>query len=141
VHIEVTLRSAPGQRAAASHTAAAAAPPVIRQALFEQAGIVATASFGELLNVAVLMASQPVPAGTVVAIVSNGGGPVDTTAAVSPEAFGEALHIAAADDGVAALIAIVVRSASAGRLPVLTVSRLPVPACERRTPARSSIPS
>ena len=119
-------RSAPGQRAAASHTAAAAAPPIIRQALFEQAGIIATASFGELLDVAVLMASQPVPAGTVVAIVSNGGGagvlaadacaeaglvvattgarargrlrevlpaeaslggPVDTTAAVSPEAW------------------------------------------------------
>ena len=56
-------RSAPGQRAAASHTAAAAAPPIIRQALFEQAGIIATASFGELLDVAVLMASQPVPAG------------------------------------------------------------------------------
>ena len=159
-------RSAPGQRAAASHTAAAAAPPIIRQALFEQAGIIATASFGELLDVAVLMASQPVPAGTVVAIVSNGGagvlaadacaeaglvvattaarardrlrevlpaeaslgGPVDTTAAVSPEAFGEALNIAAADDGVAALIAVVVRNASAGLLPVLTASRLPVPA-------------
>ena len=125
-------RSAPGQRAAASHTAAAAAPPVIRQALFEQAGIIATASFGELLDVAVLMASQPVPAGNAVAIVSAGGGagvlaadacadaglvvaatgtrargrlrevlpagaslggPVDTTAAVSPEAFGEALHM------------------------------------------------
>ncbi len=160
-------RSAPGQRAAASHTAAAAAPPVIRQALFEQAGIIATASFGELLDVAVLMASQPVPAGTVVAIVSSGGGagvlvadacaeaglvvaatgarargrlrevlsagaslggPVDTTAAVSPEAFGEALRIAAADDGVAAVIAVVVRSASAGLFPVLTASRLPVPA-------------
>ena len=31
-------RSAPGQRAAASHTAAAAAPLITRQALFEQAG-------------------------------------------------------------------------------------------------------
>ena len=35
-------RSAPGQRAAASHTAAAAAPLITRQALFEQAGIIAT---------------------------------------------------------------------------------------------------
>ena len=67
-------RSAPGHRAAASHTAAAAAPPVTRQALFEQAGIIAAASFGELLDAAVLMASQPVPAGNAVAIVSNGGG-------------------------------------------------------------------
>ena len=158
-------RSAPGQRAAASHTAAAAAPPIIRQALFEQAGIIATASFGELLDVAVLMASQPVPAGTVVAIVSNGGGagvlaadacaeaglvvaatgarargrlrevlsaeaslggPVDTTSAVSPDAFAQALHIAA-DDGVASVIAVIVRSASADLLPVLTATRLPVP--------------
>ncbi len=122
-------RSAPGQRAAASHTAAAAAPLITRQALFEQAGIIATTSFGELLDAAVLLASQPVPAGSRVAIVSNGGGagvlaadacvrrawpwprwaartrgrlreccpaaalggPVDTTAAVSAEAFGAAL--------------------------------------------------
>ena len=67
-------RSVPGQRAAASHTAAAAAPLITRQALFEQAGIVATPSFGELIDAAVLMASQPIPAGQVVAIVSNGGG-------------------------------------------------------------------
>jgi len=159
-------RSAPGQRAAASHTAAAAAPLITRQALFEQAGIIATDSFGELLDVAVLLASQPVPAGNAVAIVSNGGGagvlaadacaeaglivastgpqarsrlrdvlpaeaslagPVDTTAAVSPEVFGETLHLAAADDGVAAVIAVVVRSASADLLPVLTATRWPVP--------------
>lgn len=67
-------RSAPGQRAAASHTAAAGAPLITRQALFDQAGIIVTASFGELLDVAVLVASQPVPAGSVVSIVSNGGG-------------------------------------------------------------------
>ena len=67
-------QSVPGQRAAASHTAAAASPLITRQALFEQAGIVATTSFGELLDAAVLMASQPIPAGRVVSIVSNGGG-------------------------------------------------------------------
>ncbi len=67
-------RSAPGQRAAASHTAAAAAPLVTRQALFEQAGIIATTSFGELLDAAVLLAAQPVPAGSRVAVVSNAGG-------------------------------------------------------------------
>ena len=159
-------RSAPGQRAAASHTATAAAPLITRQALFEQAGIIATDSYGELLDLAVLLASQPIPAGNAVAIVSNGGGagvlaadacaeaglavastgpqarsrlrdvlpaeaslagPLDTTAAVSPEAFGEALHLAATDDGIAALIAVVVRSASADLLPVLTATRLPVP--------------
>ncbi len=67
-------RSVPGQRAAASHTAAAAAPMITRQALFEQAGIIATTSFGELLEAAVLLASQPVPAGSRVGIVSNAGG-------------------------------------------------------------------
>ena len=67
-------RSAPGQRAAASHTAAAAAPLITRQALFEQAGIIATTSFGELLEAAVLLASQPVPAGSRVCIISNAGG-------------------------------------------------------------------
>jgi len=140
-------RSAPGQRAAASHTAAAAAPLITRQALFEQAGIIATDGFGELLDVAVLLAAQPIPAGNTVAIVSNGGGagvlaadacteaglvvastsPVDTTAAASPEAFGEALRLAVAADGVAALIAVVVRSASADLLPVLAGTSLPVP--------------
>ena len=159
-------QSAPGQRATASHTAAAAAPLITRQALFDQAGIIATTSFGELLEAAVLMASQPVPAGTVVAIVSNGvgagmltadacaeaglvvaamgaqarsrlrqvlpaeaslDGPVDTTAAVTAEAFGETLHIAAAEDGVDAVIALVVRHLSADLIPVLTAARLPVP--------------
>ena len=67
-------RSAPGQRAAASHTAAAAAPLITRHALFEQAGIIATTSFGELLEAAVLLASQPVPAGSRVGIISNAGG-------------------------------------------------------------------
>jgi acyl-CoA synthetase (NDP forming)/GNAT superfamily N-acetyltransferase len=159
-------RSAPDQRATVSHTAAAAAPLITRRALFEQAGIIATTSFGELLNAAVLMSSQPVPAGSTVAIVSNGGGagtlaadacadaglavaltsepargrlrqvlpaaasvdgPVDTTAAVSPRAFAEALRITASEEGVAALIAVLVQSASADLLPVLSATRLPVP--------------
>ena len=67
-------RSAPGQRAAASHTAAVAAPLITRQALFEQAGIIATSSLGALLDTAVLLANQPVPAGQKVAIVTNAGG-------------------------------------------------------------------
>jgi acyl-CoA synthetase (NDP forming)/GNAT superfamily N-acetyltransferase len=67
-------RSAPGQRAAASHTAAVAAPMITRQALFEQAGIIATTSLGALLDTAALLANQPVPAGRRVAIVTNAGG-------------------------------------------------------------------
>ncbi len=67
-------RSAVGQQAAASHTAAVATPLVSREALFEQAGVIATRSFGELTETVALLATQPVPAGRTVAIVSNVGG-------------------------------------------------------------------
>ena len=67
-------RSAAGQRAATSHTAAVATPLVSREALFEQAGVITTPGFGELLETTALLASQPVPAGRTVAIVSNVGG-------------------------------------------------------------------
>ncbi len=67
-------RSAAGQRAAASHTAAAATPLVTQEALFSQAGIIATHSLGELVEAMALLASQPLPAGRRVAIVSNAGG-------------------------------------------------------------------
>jgi acyl-CoA synthetase (NDP forming)/GNAT superfamily N-acetyltransferase len=67
-------RSAAGQQAAASHTAAAPTPLMAREALFEQAGIVAADTLGELVDAAALLASQPVPAGRHVAVVSNVGG-------------------------------------------------------------------
>src|ERR1700722_14119484 len=67
-------RSEAGQRAAASHTSSAATPLVTREALFEQAGIIATASFGELMGATALLATQPPPVGRTVAIVSNVGG-------------------------------------------------------------------
>lgn len=67
-------RSAPGTRAAASHTAAAATPELTRRALFRQAGIVATDDLGELVDAAALLATQPLPDGARVAVVSNAGG-------------------------------------------------------------------
>jgi acyl-CoA synthetase (NDP forming)/GNAT superfamily N-acetyltransferase len=67
-------RSEAGQQAAASHTAAIATPLVSREALFEQAGIIATPGFGELVEATALLAAQPPPAGRNVAIVSNVGG-------------------------------------------------------------------
>jgi acyl-CoA synthetase (NDP forming)/GNAT superfamily N-acetyltransferase len=67
-------RSEAGQRAAASHTAAVATPLVTREALFEQAGIIATPSYGELLEATALLATMPPPAGRTVAIVSNVAG-------------------------------------------------------------------
>jgi acyl-CoA synthetase (NDP forming)/GNAT superfamily N-acetyltransferase len=52
------------------HTAAAL---VSAQALFEQAGIITTGGLGELVEATALLATQPVPAGATVAIVSNVG--------------------------------------------------------------------
>ena len=160
-------RSAPGQRAAASHTAAAAAPLITRQALFEQAGIIATTSFGELLDATVLLACQPVPAGNRVCVVSNAGGagvlaadacteagltvttmspasqdrlrailppgasvsgPVDTTAAVSAEAFRDCLAELASGGESDVVVALVVPTAAADLVPALTAGRLDVPA-------------
>ena len=159
-------RSAPGQRAAASHTAAIAAPLITRRALFEQAGVIATASLGELIDVAALLAAQRPPAGGRVVIFSNAGGagvlaadacteagltvhamtagarqrlqellppgaavagPVDTGAAVSAEAFRRGLETAAADEGVDAVLALVVPTAVADLMPAVRGARLPVP--------------
>jgi len=51
------------------------APPLIsREALFEQAGIIALPGLGELIETAAFLATQQVPAGRTVAIVSNVGG-------------------------------------------------------------------
>jgi acyl-CoA synthetase (NDP forming)/GNAT superfamily N-acetyltransferase len=44
-----------------------------REALFEQAGIIVTSGLGELVETAALLATQPIPAGRTVAIVSNVG--------------------------------------------------------------------
>lgn len=80
-------RSAGGQRAGASHTAAAAAPDVAVESLFAQAGVVRTDTLGELLDAARLLVSQPLPAGNRVGIVGNAGG-VNVLAADAADAAG-----------------------------------------------------
>jgi acyl-CoA synthetase (NDP forming) len=124
------------------------------QALFEQAGVITTGSVGELTETAALLATQPVPAGRTVAIVSNVGGagvlaadacaelgltvhqprgltrrrlrtllpggtvtgPVETTAAVSAGDFRRCLELLAADDGVDAMIALILPTGATGDL-------------------------
>ena len=71
VLIVVVGRSVTGKRLAGARAAKAAIPLVTRQALFAQAGIIAAANLGELLDTAALLASQPVPAGRRVGVVSN----------------------------------------------------------------------
>ncbi|HTX27213.1 MAG TPA: GNAT family N-acetyltransferase [Streptosporangiaceae bacterium] len=67
-------RSPAAEQAAAWPTVAAATPSASRDALYEQAGIITTRGFGELVETTALLASQPVPMGSTVAIVSNVGG-------------------------------------------------------------------
>ena len=49
-------------------------PEARREALFDQAGVITTHTFGDLVETTALLASQPVPAGRTIAIVSNAGG-------------------------------------------------------------------
>ena len=63
-----------GARAASSHTAALAGSDVAVDALCRQAGVVRARTFGELVDLAALLSSQPVPQGRRVAVVTNAGG-------------------------------------------------------------------
>ena len=69
-------RDTAGLRLAAVRAAAQVTPQLTRQALFGQAGVIVTANLGELLDATALLASQPVPAGGRLGLVSNtrGGG-------------------------------------------------------------------
>jgi acetate---CoA ligase (ADP-forming) len=68
-------RSASGMRAASSHSAALASLDVAVDALFEQAGVIRTTTLEEMFDVAALFATQPVPAGRRIGVVTNAGGP------------------------------------------------------------------
>src|SRR5262249_5449800 len=69
-------RSAAGARATASHTGAlVAASDVTVDALFRQAGVIRADTMDSLFDIASLMATQPVPRGPRVGIVTNVGGP------------------------------------------------------------------
>jgi acetate---CoA ligase (ADP-forming) len=68
--------SAAGSRASSSHTGALlAASDITVDALFRQAGVIRTDSLEALLDVASLLAHQPLPGGRRVAIVTNVGDP------------------------------------------------------------------
>jgi acyl-CoA synthetase (NDP forming)/RimJ/RimL family protein N-acetyltransferase len=63
-----------GRRAAASHTAALAGSDAAVEALFHQAGVIRVPTLEELVDTAAVLASQPVPAGNRVALLTNAGG-------------------------------------------------------------------
>jgi acyl-CoA synthetase (NDP forming)/GNAT superfamily N-acetyltransferase len=105
-----------------------------REALFEQAGVVTTRAFGELIQATALLATQPVPAGRTVAIVSNVGSAgtlaadacadlglsvhsvTDTTAPVTADDFRRCLERQAAADDVHAIVAIALPTGATGDL-------------------------
>lgn len=68
-------RSAAGARAAASHTGALAGQDAVYDEAFKRAGIVRVNSMSDLFDCAELMAKQPRPRGSGLAIVTNSGGP------------------------------------------------------------------
>ena len=68
-------RTRAGSKAAGSHTAALAASDVAVSALFRQAGVIRADTIDEMFDIAACLASQPLPRGRRVAIVTNAGGP------------------------------------------------------------------
>jgi acetate---CoA ligase (ADP-forming) len=69
-------RTAAGRRAASSHTGALLqASEAAVDALFDHAGVIRVETLDEQLDVAELLARQPLPSGSRVAIVTNAGGP------------------------------------------------------------------
>ncbi len=69
-------RSVAGSRATSSHTGALiSASDVTVDALFRQAGVIRTDTLADLFDAALLLSSQPLPAGPRVGIVTNAGGP------------------------------------------------------------------
>jgi acetyl coenzyme A synthetase (ADP forming)-like protein len=67
-------RTAAGAKAASSHTAALAGSEAAVDALFRHAGVLRAETLEELLDVANLLSSQPLPRGRRVALLTNAGG-------------------------------------------------------------------
>jgi acetyl coenzyme A synthetase (ADP forming)-like protein len=68
-------RTAAGARAASSHTAALASSDKAADALFAQTGIIRVDTLADFFFVTRLLASQPIPKGNRLCILTNGGGP------------------------------------------------------------------
>lgn len=68
-------RTQAGARAASSHTAALASPDRAANALFAQTNVLRVETLPELFDVTTLLATQPLPRGRRVGILTNAGGP------------------------------------------------------------------
>jgi acyl-CoA synthetase (NDP forming) len=67
-------RTRAGARAAGSHTAALAGSEAAVEALFRQAGVIRAETLEQLLDIAGLLSTQPLPRGRRVAVLTNAGG-------------------------------------------------------------------
>jgi acetyltransferase len=68
-------RTREGAKAAASHTGGLAKEDVATDAIFDKTGILCFADEGELTDAAIAFASQPIPRGNRVGMITNTGGP------------------------------------------------------------------
>jgi len=69
-------RTRAGARAAGTHTGAlVSGSDATVDALFQQAGVIRTDTYAELLDLAALLSAQPAPAGPRIGVVTNAGGP------------------------------------------------------------------
>ncbi len=68
-------RTAEGAKAAASHTGGLAKEDLATDLIFKKAGVLNFFSEGDLINAAAAFATQPVPKGKRVGIITNTGGP------------------------------------------------------------------
>jgi len=68
-------RSKAGARAGLSHTAAAATPDVVIDALLREAGVMRADDLPEMFDLLAVLESAPLPRGRRVAVVGNSGGP------------------------------------------------------------------
>jgi acyl-CoA synthetase (NDP forming) len=68
-------RTEEGAKAAASHTGGLAKPDIATDLIFEKTGILSFRDEGELCQAAMAFASQPVPRGNRVGMITNTGGP------------------------------------------------------------------
>jgi acyl-CoA synthetase (NDP forming) len=64
-----------GERAAGSHTAALASPSAAADGMFRQAGVIQVDNLEELFESTAILATQPLPKGRRVAVLTNAGGP------------------------------------------------------------------
>jgi acetyltransferase len=67
--------SSAGAAAAASHTGALAGEDAVYDAAFKRAGVIRVRTIEDLFDCAELMAKQPRPRGSRMAVITNGGGP------------------------------------------------------------------